>query len=64
MPTDLRPGGAAADPAIDGCVKALCLGAHFPKAYEINIRDIKDRLGIAVHKIHYRNGTIQALPFL
>jgi len=48
--------------SIEGCVNAICLGTRFPDVYGINVREIRDSLGIAVYQVSYMYGKIQILP--
>ncbi len=52
----------AEDISIEGCLTAICLGASFPKAYEINIRDVSDRTGAQVLRIWYPDRRIFIVP--
>lgn len=49
---------------IDGCVKAICVGARFPKVYKVNIRAIKEQLDIEIHQILYNYGQLAIGPLL
>lgn len=47
---------------IEGCISALCLGAHFPEVYEVNVRTIKQHLSVAVHRVYYSYGKLGIAP--
>lgn len=50
--------------SIEGCVSAVCLGAHFPKVYGVNIKAIKEKLNIDIHQIRYMYGKSGIFPVL
>lgn len=54
--------GAADYVPIEGCVRALCLGAHFPEVYKVNVRAISERLGIDSYRIYYSYGKLSIVP--
>ena len=48
--------------SIEDCLAAICLGASFPKVYEINVRDVSERTGAQVFRIWYPNRRIFIVP--
>lgn len=48
--------------SIDGCITAVCLGAHFPECYLNEIKAIKNQLGIDFYQIKYINGKLSIVP--
>jgi hypothetical protein len=60
-PSDTNP-SKPIDVPIDGCIRALCLGAHFPEDRYDEVRDLKRRLGIDCLVIRYMSGHLNVMP--
>jgi len=49
---------------IGDCIRAVCLGAHFPENRIDEIRDLHEHMRINVHQIRYAYGHLSVLPRL
>lgn len=48
--------------SIEGCLTAICLGASFHKAYEVNVREVSERTGAQILRIWYPDRNIFIVP--
>lgn len=59
---DEEPATDAEYVSIEGSLTAICLGASFPKVYEINVGDVSERTGAQVFRIWYPDRRIFIVP--